>query len=78
MKTLILFALIAFATPEMAQTYQQRRATNDLRRAIVRDVQRITAENMFSGDRRAYYRWKSSSVAPYGELGRLPGLKLKR
>lgn len=78
MKTLTLLILIAAATPVAAQDYQQRRATNDLRRAIARDVQRITAENVFQGNRRAYYRWKSSSVAPYGELGKLPIAKPKR
>lgn len=78
MKTLIFLILVTTSTSLQAQDYQQRRAANDLRRAVARDVQRIAAETVFQSDRRKYYRWKSSAFAPYGQLGKLPVTKPKR
>lgn len=72
MKALLFLILVTACASVRAQDYQQRREINDLRRAIARDVQRITAGNAFQTDRRKYYRWKSSTLAPYGQLGKLP------
>jgi len=72
MKTLIFLLFVVSSAQVGAQDYRERRAVNDLRRAIARDVQQTMAATVFQSDRRKYYRWRSSSVAPYGALGKLP------